>query len=116
MSQFDITYLPRRSIQGQALADFIAEFTVSDESDGHSVIPPIQWKLYAEGASNDRCFGAGVVLVTPENRSICYALKLNFSATNNEAEYEALIAGLKLVGELGVKSVEIFCDSQLVVY
>ena len=54
--------------------------------------------------------------MTPENRSICYALKLNFPATNNEAEYEALIAGLKLAGELGVKSVEIFCDLQLVVY
>ena len=89
---------------------------MSDEPDNHSVIPPVRWKLYTDGASNDRCSGAGVVLVTPENRSICYALKLNFSATNNEAEYEAQIAGLKLIGELGVKSVEIFCDSQLVVY
>ena len=116
LSQFDIAYLPRRAIRGQALADFIAAFTIPINPDDHDIIPPIRWKLYTDGASNDRCSGAGVVLITPENRSICYALKLDFPATNNEAEYEALIAGLKLIKELGIKSIEIFCDSQLVVY
>ena len=116
LSQFDITYLPRRAIQGQTLADFIAEFTVLDDSNDHNVIPPIRWKMYTDGASNDHCLGAGIVLMTPENRSVCYALKLEFTATNNEAEYDALIAGLRFIKELGVRSVEIICDSQLVVH
>lgn len=59
---------------------------------------------------------AGIVLVTSEDRSICYALKLNFPTTNNKAEYETLIAGLKLAKELEIKSLEIFCNSLLVVY
>ena len=72
--------------------------------------------MYTDGASSDRCSGVGIVLVTPENQSVCYALKLEFTATNNKAEYEALIAGLRLIKELGGRSVEIFCNSQLVVY
>lgn len=119
LSNFDITYityLPRRAIQGHALADFIAEFTTIDELNDNNVIPPVRWKMYTDGASNDHCSGVGIVLVTPENRSVCYTLKLEFTATNNEAEYEALIADLKIIKELGVKSVEIFSDAQLVVY
>lgn len=56
------------------------------------------------------CSGVGVVLVNPEEHSICYALKLDFSATNNEAEYEALIVEFKLAKELGVQALQIFCD------
>ena len=77
--------------------------------------PKYIWKLHTDGASNDRCSGAGVFLETPEGRSICYALKFNFRATNNEAEYEALLAGLKLARDLRIIAVEIYCDSQLVV-
>ena len=68
--------------------DFIAEFTMTDESNGRDVIPPVRWKMYTDGASNDRCSGVGIVLVTPKNQSVCYALKLEFTATNNEAEYK----------------------------
>ena len=49
LSQFDITDLPRRAIQGQALADFIAEFTVLDEPSSHRIIPPVRWKMYTDG-------------------------------------------------------------------
>ena len=115
ISQFDINYLPRRAIHGQALADFLVEFTMPEDPERNNPIPVPQWKLYKDGASNDRCSGAGIVLMTPESRSICYALKLNFSTTNNEAEYEALIAGLNLAREVDLKSIEIFCDSQLIV-
>ena len=115
LSQFDITYAPRRDIQGQVLADFIVEFTVPEDLPETSKSPEYVWKLYTDGASNDRCSGAGVVLETPEGRSICYALKFDFRATNNEAEYEALLAGLKLARDLRIIAVEIYCDSQLVV-
>ena len=116
LSQHDITYYPRRAINGQALADFIAEFTDRDDSE-EEMIPEasVQWKLYVDGARNNYCSGAGIVLETPEGRSLYYALRLEFPSTNNEAEYEALIAGLRIAKELNIKMLLIFSDSQLVV-
>jgi len=63
LSQYDITYYRRRAINGQALADFIAEFTDQDDNE-EEMVPEtlIQWKLYVDGARNDYCSGAGVVL------------------------------------------------------
>lgn len=66
-------------------------------------------------ASNDWCSGTRVISVTLEECSNCYALKLDFTTTNNETEYEALIVGFKLARELGVKALQIFYDFQLVV-
>ena len=100
------------------MADFIAEFTIPEEETvGDKVVTLDQelelspWKLYSDGAKNDRRSGAGVVLITPEGRSVYYALRLEFVATNNDSEYEALIAGMKLAKELGVKTLDICCDS-----
>lgn len=115
LSQYDITYHPRKAINGQALAYFIAEFTIRDDEEQNNEPPDIPWKLFVDGASNSKCSRAGVVLHTPEGRSACYALRLEFLATNNEAEYEALIAGLKIVKELGIKTVHIYSDSKLIV-
>ena len=70
LSQFDITYTPRRAIQGQVLADFMAEFTIPEDLPETSEFPKYIQKLHTDGASNDRCSGAGVVLETPEGRSI----------------------------------------------
>ena len=55
------------------------------------------------------------MLENPEGWSLCYALRLEFPSTNNEAEYEALIAGLRIAKELNVKMLQIFSDSQLIV-
>ena len=52
-----------------------------------------------------------MVLETPEKRLIYYALRLEFHATNNDSEFEALIVGLKLAKELGITKLDIFCDS-----
>ena len=68
-----------------------------------------------DGASNDHDSEAGVILITPECRKVPYALKLDFGATNNGAEYESLVHGLKIAKEIGVKAVQIYSDSQLVV-
>ncbi|MDQ4222780.1 ribonuclease HI family protein, partial [Pseudomonas aeruginosa] len=56
-----------------------------------------------------------MILITPEGRRISYALRLAFKATNNEAEYEAMIISLKLVREIGINEISIHSDSQLVV-
>ena len=57
----------------------------------------------------------GLVLVSPEKITIEKSLRLNFSATNNEAEYEALLKGMQMVRKLGGKAVRAFLDSKLVV-
>jgi len=116
LSQYDITYFPRKAINGQALADFIAEFTDRGDSEEETASDvAVQWKLCVDGARNDYCSGAGIVLETPKGRSLCYALRLEFPSTNNEAEYEASIVGLRIAKELNIKALQIYSDSQLIV-
>ena len=57
----------------------------------------------------------GLVVVSPKNIIIKKSLRLGFSATNNEAEYEALLVGMAMVQKMGGKAVEVFLDSRLVV-
>lgn len=59
--------------------------------------------------------GAGLVLKGPDDQLFKHALRFRFMATNNEAEYEALLSGLRLALELRVRNVEVFTDLQLVV-
>ena len=75
----------------------------------------LKWELYLDGSSNEGGSGAGLFLVSPEGYQMHYALRFGFKASNNEAEYEVLIAGLKLAREIKVESLEIYSDSQLVV-
>ena len=115
LTQFDILYQPRTAIKGQALADFIAEFTFPSEEDRDGQNEPPKWKLFVDGSSNENGSGAGLMLVSPENHRISSALRFAFKASNNEAEYEALLAGLRLARELQVDSLIICSDSKLLV-
>ena len=69
-----------------------------------------------DGASNAMGAGAGIVIITPEGMRLEHSFRLGFKASNNEAESEALLAGLRAVLHLGAKDVEIYSDSRLVVY
>uniref|UniRef100_A0A2N9G7V6 Uncharacterized protein n=1 Tax=Fagus sylvatica TaxID=28930 RepID=A0A2N9G7V6_FAGSY len=69
----------------------------------------------ANGASNMKGAGAGAVLVSPEGLILEQAVRLGFLASNNEAEYEALLIGLRSALRLGADRLQVFCDSQLVV-
>ena len=80
-----------------------------------SVQCPMPWELYVDGAVNQRGSGVGLVLVSPEKITIEKSLRLSFSATNNEAEYEALLMGMMMVQKMGGKAVKVFSDSKLVV-
>ena len=60
-----------------------------------------RWELFVDGTSNSKGSGAGIVLVSPEGLVLEQAVRLNFSASNNEAEYEALMIGLKTTRKLG---------------
>ena len=76
---------------------------------------PLQWKVYVDGAANQKRSRVGLVLISPEKLIIEKSLKLGFSATNNEAEYEALLEGMFVVQRMGGKSAKMFSDSRLVV-
>ena len=73
------------------------------------------WKFSVDGASNAQGSGVGLILTSPEGIDIEYALRFGFQASNNEAEYEAVIAGLNLAHSLEVDQLEVCSDSQLVV-
>ena len=75
----------------------------------------LRWKVYVDGAANQRGFGIGLVLISPEGIAIEKSLRLGFSATNNEAKYEGLLQGMMMVRKLGKKAMEAFSDSKLVV-
>ncbi|XP_075655153.1 uncharacterized protein LOC142625361 [Castanea sativa] len=111
---FDIRYKPRNSVKGQVLADFIAEFS-SRGTDITCIVEVKPWKVFVDGASNAARAGAGIVVITPENLKLEHSFRLGFRASNNEAEYEALLAGLRVVMDLGAKDVEVCSDSFLIV-
>uniref|UniRef100_A0A2N9GHZ5 RNA-directed DNA polymerase n=1 Tax=Fagus sylvatica TaxID=28930 RepID=A0A2N9GHZ5_FAGSY len=120
LGAYDINYRPRTSIKGQVLADFIAEFTPAEMGPmwvNH--VSSIQhmkgWKLYIDGASNSRGSGLGVVLTAPQGQMMELAIRLGFPASNNVAEYEALLHGLRCAIALQADPLTVYCDSQLVV-
>ncbi|GJV35728.1 reverse transcriptase domain-containing protein [Tanacetum coccineum] len=76
--------------------------------------PEKAWKLFTDGVSSSDGSGAGLILVSPEGKEYTNALRLEFEITNNEAEYEALLAGLRIANEMKVQELTIFVDSQLV--
>ncbi|KAH9750796.1 Ribonuclease H [Citrus sinensis] len=119
LSEFDIDYKPRAAIKAQAMADFVAEFTEPEVClDGPDVVTDSGeaqvWQMYVDGSSGEQGSGAGIVLEGPEGEEISYVVKLEFGATNNQAEYEALIAGLELAKAVKADRVKIRTDSQLV--
>ena len=75
----------------------------------------LQTLLFVNGSLNRQGAGAGVVLISPDEEILEQSIRLGFKASNNEAEYEALIAGLRLAVAAEADEVIIFCDSQLIV-
>ena len=116
LSEFDIRYKPKTAIKWQVLADFVMEFTSAEPAkDAQTTTDLSIWKLSVDGASNAQGSGAGLILTSPEGIDIEYALRFGFRTSNNEAEYEAVIAGLNLAHSLEVDQLEVCSDSQLVV-
>jgi ribonuclease HI len=106
-------YAPRKSIKSQILADFVAEWT-----DTQLPPPQIQaecWTLYFDGSVMKTGAGAGLLFVSPLGEHMRYAVRLHFPASNNMAEYEALLCGLKIAIETGIKRLDVRGDSQLVI-
>ncbi|KAG7557017.1 Ribonuclease H domain [Arabidopsis suecica] len=112
LSEYDIEYKSRTSAKAQVLADFLTELPLDD---GIFVETDSTWKLHVDGSSSKQGSGIGIRLETPTNEIIEQSFRLMFPASNNEAEYEALLAGLRLALAIGAEKIIAYCDSQLVV-
>ena len=93
------------------MADFITEYTQSKDKgvEGQKL-----WSIHTDGSSNQHLGGAGVVIQTPEGDKIECMIRLDFPTTNNEAEYEALVAGLDLARATGAENMIIHCNSHVI--
>ena len=102
--------MPRTSIKGQVLANLVAEFTEPEIEElptggnmDENLVGTISqyciptWEVHVDGASNQKGLGVGLVLMSPKEVVIEKSLRLDFSAINNEAEYEALLEGMTMV-------------------
>ncbi|GJS51271.1 reverse transcriptase domain-containing protein [Tanacetum coccineum] len=117
LGEYAIHYRPRVSVKGQILADFIVERPEEDSPDTLMKVEealPEPWILFTDGSSCTDGSGARLILTNPEGMKFTYALRFRFDATNNEAEYEALIAGLRIAEQMGVKNLQANVDSRLV--
>ncbi|XP_057744762.1 uncharacterized protein LOC130962584 [Arachis stenosperma] len=96
----------QKAIKSQYLTDFVAKYIESQES-------PTTWNLYIDGSSNKVDSGAGVILESEQGTHIELSLRFEFPTSNNQAEYEALLTGLKLAKKVGKKRLIVFNDSQV---
>ncbi|GJW06495.1 reverse transcriptase domain-containing protein [Tanacetum coccineum] len=113
----DIHYSSRTSFKGQILADFIVEHPEDDPLDTpmeNKEELPHPWILFTDGSSCIDGSGAGLIITNLEGNEFIYALRFRFDATNNESEYKALIAGLRIAEQMGVKNLQANVDSRLV--
>ncbi|XP_012483012.1 uncharacterized protein LOC105797612 [Gossypium raimondii] len=132
LSEFHIVYVNQKALKGSAIADFLASRALEDyeplnfnflnedlmyvattEKDFQEDSP---WKLNFDEASNAVGNGIGAVLVSPDGDHYSFTRKLDFDCTNNMAEYEAYIMGIRAAIERKIKVLEVYGDSALVIY
>ncbi|GJS37131.1 reverse transcriptase domain-containing protein [Tanacetum coccineum] len=93
LGMYNITYKPRNAIKGQVLADFLLEALEGTKTEGSDV---------------------GLVLIILSGMEFTYALRLNFTSTNSDADYEALLARLRMAAKMKVHVIDVKVDSKLV--
>nr|GEZ10920.1 reverse transcriptase domain-containing protein [Tanacetum cinerariifolium] len=107
--------VPRTLVKGQILVDFLIEMPGDASQAGPAAVTQEeQCTLFTDGSSCVDGSGAGLILTNPEGVEFTYALRFQFAASNNEAEYEAMVAGLRIATQMGVKNVQVNVDSKLV--
>ncbi|XP_040951559.1 uncharacterized protein [Gossypium hirsutum] len=132
LSEFDVVYVNQKAVKGSAIAEFLAsralddyeplnfDFPNEDLMYAATVKKDFQeggpWKLSFDGASNAIGNGIGAVLVSPSGDYYPFTSKLDFDCTNNMAEYEACIMGIRAAIKRKIKVLEVYGDSALVIY
>ncbi|XP_074265772.1 uncharacterized protein LOC141588217 [Silene latifolia] len=122
LSGYNLQFKPRTTIKSQALADFVSDFSPATHVEAEKGMLRLLgdqesgiWTLYIDGASNARGAGVGLVLRSRKGDMMVQAVRCEFKATNNEAEYEALILGMQIAQGLKVRNLRVYSDSLLVV-
>jgi ribonuclease HI len=108
-----ILFAPRKAIKSQVLVDFVAEWV--DTQLPAALIQPELWTMFIDGSLMKTGAGVGLLFISPLGKHLRYVLRLHFPASNNVAEYEALVNGLRIAIELGVRRLDARGDSQLVI-
>ncbi|XP_070024614.1 uncharacterized protein [Nicotiana sylvestris] len=131
LSEFDIVYVTQKAIKGQALADHLAENPMDEEYKPLRMYFPDEevlfagedlleaysgWRMYFDGAANFKRVGIGAVLVSESGQHYPISEKLRFPCTNNMAEYEACILGLRMAVDINIQELLVIGDSYLLIH
>ncbi|XP_071714682.1 uncharacterized protein [Rutidosis leptorrhynchoides] len=112
LGEYEIFFSPRHAVKGQILADFLLETTKKVDYSHNPVIK--YGNCILMGASSDEGVGAELVLTNLEGEKHTNSLKFCFYAPNNEVEYEALLSGLRIAVNMGIKHLRAYVDFQIV--
>ena len=123
LSEFDIKYVTQKSVKGRVIVDHLTHCSPEqvEKIQGDFLDEDIMgievesWKMYFDGATNQNGSGIGVLLISLKGAHIPFSGRLNFPTTNNATEYEACIMGLQAALGLGVKELEVYGDSALII-
>ena len=110
LSEFGIEFQPRLSMKGQVMVDFVLEYS-RRPSQNHESSKQEWWTLRVDGASRSSGSGVGLLLQSPTGEHLEQAIRLGFSASNNEVEYEAILCGLDLALALSASKLWVYSDS-----
>jgi len=110
LSEFDLRYESAKAVKGQVMADFVTQ-----HCGMVGTLEIVPWTLFFDGSTCDWGAGICVVLISPQGKKYEFSLPIPATSTNNQAEYQALIKGLKLLKEVHADAVEIFGDSMLLI-
>ncbi|TYK05704.1 uncharacterized protein E5676_scaffold98G001850 [Cucumis melo var. makuwa] len=124
LQQYDIIYIPQKAVKGQALADFLADHPVPSNWKLCDDLPDEEvlfvesmepWFMFFDGATRRSGAGVGIVFISPKKHMLPYSFTLDELCSNNVVEYQDLIIGLQMASEFGIKYIEIFGDSKLII-
>jgi ribonuclease HI len=107
-------YVHRSSIQSQALADFIANWTPGAQ-DKERIKDDEAWTMFYDGSWGTFSVGVAAILISPPKIRICYAARLEFNCTNNIAEYKALLLRLRKLKAMRIRTTILKSDSQVII-
>jgi ribonuclease HI len=113
LNEFTIDYVHRSSIQSQALANFIADWTLGAQGE-ETAKDAEAWTILCDSSWGTFVAGAAAILVAPSKVRTCYAVRLDFSCANNIAEYEALLLGLWKLKAMGIRRAILKTDFQVI--
>jgi ribonuclease HI len=100
----------------QVVADFIVEHSIDQNIDeSRNLVSIHQWKLFFDGSACREGQDVGIVLISPRGTVFEQSVHLGYFYTNNQAKYKAIMLGLQILSSMGIKHVDAFGDSLLVV-